>query len=241
MAGSGLASVAAVFAIPAAAIDHDLARGLLPGGAHAQPVRALPFVLASRPLLVFAATGALFHLSNCAMLGLLAQKLALAHTGQGIALTAASAIAAQSVMVPAAALAGWRADRWGRKPFLLLAFAALAFRGFLYARIDDPAWLIATQFLDGVSAGMLGALYPVIIADLTRGAGCFGAVQGLVGTLHSAGGLLSGAMAGLIVVAAGYHAAFFTLALIATAGGLLYAAAMPETAPARRSLIPAKL
>jgi hypothetical protein len=50
--------------------------------------------------MVFAACGALFHLANASMLGLVSQKLALQNVGQGIALTAASAIAAQSVMVP---------------------------------------------------------------------------------------------------------------------------------------------
>ncbi len=228
---TALASVAAALAVPEDAIDHAVARGLLPGAVAAPTAAtALRLVAASRPLLLFALCGALFHLANGSMLGLVAQKLALAHPGQGIALTAASAIAAQAVMVPAAALAGWRADAWGRKPLLMVAFAALAVRGMLYAAVSDPAWIIAGQLLDGVAAGLLGALFPVVIADLTRGSGCFAGVQGVVGTVHGVGGVASGAMSGWIVGQAGYDAAFLTLGLAAASGGLLFWLAMPETA-----------
>lgn len=230
---TALASVAAAFAVPRGSIDHALARGLLPDDPQA-PVPSLQVVLASRPLLMFAACGALFHLANGAMLGLLAQKLALSNPGQGIALTAASAIAAQCVMVPAAVLAARRADAWGRRPLLLAAFAALAVRGVLYAALTDPAWLIAGQVLDGVAAGLLGALFPVVIADLTEGAGCFGGAQGVVGTVHGVGGVVSGALAGWIASTAGYDAAFLTLAFAAAAGGALFWAGMPETAGAGR-------
>lgn len=226
---TALASVVATFAVPERAIDHAQARGFVPGA----PVlidrpSALRHVAASRPLLMFALCGALFHLANGAMLGLIAQKLALAHPGQGIALTAASAIAAQAVMVPAAALAA-RADAWGRKPLLLLAFAALTVRAALYATVSDPAWIIAGQLLDGISAGLLGALYPVVIADLARGARCFAGVQGVVGAMQGLGGLASGIVAGWIVVHAGYDAAFVAFALAATAGGLLFWLTVPET------------
>jgi MFS family permease len=163
------------------------------------------------------------------MLGLVAQKLAVEHPGQGIAFTAACAIAAQCVMVPTAALAGRRADVWGRKPLLLAAFAALVLRGTLYSVSDHPAWLIGVQLLDGVGAGLIGALFPVVVADLTRGSGHFNAAGGAVGTVHAIGGILSGVLAGQIVVLAGYQAAFLTLAAIAAVGTALFWIAMPET------------
>jgi MFS family permease len=230
MAVTGAASVLAALAVPERAIDHEVARGFLPDVA-GQSRRLPPFgvLLASRPLQVFAACGALFHMANASMLGLVAQKLALQNIGLGIALTAACAIAAQSVMVPAAALAGARADSWGRRPLLLAAFGALAARGALYTLFDHPAWLIGVQLLDGVGAGLIGALFPVVIADLTRGTGHFNAAQGAVGTVHAIGGIVSGAMAGLIAVRAGYDAAFLTLAAIAALGGALFWLAMPET------------
>ncbi len=232
MAATGAASALAALAVPERAIDHAVARGLLPdavaaeGGRRPSPWGVL---LASRPLLVFAGCGALFHLANGSMLGLVAQKLALQNVGFGVALTAACAITAQSVMVPTAALAGARADVWGRRPLLLAAFAALALRGALYTVFDHPVWLVAVQLLDGVGAGLIGALFPVVVADLTRGTGHFGAAQGAVGTVHGMGGIVSVAVAGAIVVRAGYDAAFLTLAAIAVLGGVLFWLAMPET------------
>jgi MFS family permease len=230
MGFTAVASVAAAAAVPSRAIDHDLARGLLPRDAvHSAQPSAWGVLLGSRALLVFAGCGALFHLANASMLGLVSQKLALQNVGQGIALTAASAIAAQSVMVPVAALAGARADAWGRKPLLLAAFAALALRGALYTLSDNTAWLIAVQLLDGVGAGLIGALFPVVIADLTRGSGHFAAAQGVVGTVHGIGGVISMALGGQLVVRAGYDAAFLALAAVAALGAVLFWLAMPET------------
>jgi hypothetical protein len=233
MAGTGAASALAALLVPERAIDHAVARGLAPDaavrGRGPSPWGAL---LASRPLLVFAGCGALFHMANASMLSLVAQKLALQNVGFGISLTAACAIAAQSVMVPTAALAGARADAWGRRPLLLAAFAALALRGVLYTAFDHPAWLVGVQLLDGVGAGLTGALFPVVVADVTRGTGHFGAAQGIVGATHAVGGIISGTLAGLIVVRAGYDTAFLTLAAIAALGGALFWLAMPETRPA---------
>ena len=197
-------------------------------------------VLGSRPLQVFALCGALFHMANASMLGLVSQKMALGNPGQGIALTAASAIAAQSVMVPVAALVGARADAWGRKPLFLAAFVALALRGTLgnsvtirlrdsgafvalalrgtlYTLSDSPAWLIGVQLLDGVGAGLIGALFPIVIADLTRGSGHFAVLQGVVGTVHGVGGMTSMALGGALAAYAGYNTAFVVLAAIGAA------------------------
>ena len=230
LATTALASVAAALAIPKHSIDPDLARGRIAGAArHGDHGTPLTAVLASRSLMIFAGCGALFHLANGAMLGLVGQKLATLVQGQGITLTAACAITAQVVMVPTALLAGTHADRWGRKPLFAAAFLALALRGALYTLSDQPAWLIAVQLLDGVGAGLTGALFPVIVADLTRGSGHFAVAQAGVATLQGIGGTVSATLAGAVVVRAGYSAAFLTLAFIAALGGLLFWLLMPET------------
>lgn len=232
-------SLYAVSLVPAGAIDHALARGLLPDReGHGRRPSPWSTLLASRPLMVFAVTGALFHMANGPMLALVAQKLALGNPGQGIMFTAACAVAAQTVMVPAAALAGARADAWGRKPLFLAAFVALALRGSLYTLSDNPVWLIGVQLLDGVGAGLIGALFPVIVADLTRGSGHFNAAQGAVGTVHAIGGILSGILVGFLVVNAGYQAAFLTLSAIAALGGAIFLIAMPETRDAAAAPLP---
>jgi MFS family permease len=82
-----------------------------------------------------------------------------------------------------------------------------------------------------VGAGIFGALFPVILADLTRGTGHFNAAQGAVATVQGIGAALSASLAGFVILALGYSAAFLTLAGIAAVGFLLYLLAMPETRP----------
>jgi MFS family permease len=85
------------------------------------------------------------------------------------------------------------------------------------------------QLLDGVGAGIFGALFPLVVADLTRGTGHFNVSQGAIATAAGLGGALSTAAAGLIVVQAGYSAAFLFLAAVAGAGLIGFTTMMPET------------
>ena len=86
--------------------------------------------------------------------------------------------------------------------------------------------------MDGIGAGIFGACFPVVVNDLTKGSGHFNVSQGAIMAAVGLGGALSTSIAGLIIVNAGYSAAFLTLAAIAAAGLLLYLIAMPETKPA---------
>ena len=100
-------------------------------------------------------------------------------------------VAAQMVMVPVAMLVGRKADVWGRKPIFAAALAVLALRGMLYPLSDNPYWLVSVQLLDGVGAGIFGALFPLVVADLTRGTGHFNVSQGAIATAAGLGGALS--------------------------------------------------
>jgi MFS family permease len=182
-----------------------------------------------RPLLIFAACVTMFHFANAAMLPLVGQKLALADRDSGTALMSACIVAAQIVMVPMAMLVGARADAWGRKPLFLAGFAILPIRGALYTLSDDPYWLVGVQLLDGVGAGIFGALFPLVVADLTRGTGRFNVSQGAIATAQGIGASLSNMVAGFIIVWAGYSAAFLFLGCVAAAAFVLYWFAMPET------------
>jgi MFS family permease len=236
LAGMAVASIFATLSIPAGAIDHHVARGL--GGAsksgdsdpHDKP-SGFQVLLTCRPLLIFAAASVLFHFSNAAMLPLVGQKLALVNRELGTTLMSVCIVAAQMVMVPVAMLVGRNADAWGRKPIFATALAVLALRGALYPLSDNPYWLVGVQLLDGVGAGIFGALFPLVVADLTRGTGHFNVSQGAIATAAGLGGALSAAAAGFIVVAAGYSAAFLFLAAIAAVGFGLFVAMMPETGP----------
>jgi MFS family permease len=225
-------SVVATLRIPGDAIDHEMARGMdhAPGQTHPQP-SGFAVLLRDRRLLIFAAAMVSFHLANAAMLPLVGQVLALQNRDAGTALMALCIVAAQVVMVPTAYLAGAKADSWGRKPIFLVAFAFLTTRGFLYTLSDNPYWLVGVQVLDGVGAGIFGALFPLTVQDLTHGTGRFNVSLGAATAAWGVGAALSNIIAGWIVVAAGYHAAFISLGVLAGAGLALYWAGMPETGP----------
>jgi MFS family permease len=142
------------------------------------------------------------------------------------------------VMMPMAMLAGAKADGWGRKALLLVGFAILPIRGVLYTLSNDMAWLVGVQLLDGVGAGLFGALLPLIVHDLTEGTGRFNVSQGAVSTAFGAGAALSPSLAGFVVEAAGYSAAFLTLAAIAALAFGVLVLLMPETGPAKSRSTP---
>jgi MFS family permease len=241
LAAMSAASVLGILTIPGRDIDNALARGLddrcdeqNDPVAHDAAPSGLRVVLSSRPLMVFAVAVVLFHLANAAMLPLVGQKLALHDNHLGTSLMAACIVAAQAVMVPMAMLVGARADRWGRKPLFLAAFLILPLRGCLYTLSDNQFWLVAVQALDGIGAGLFGALFPIIVADLMRGTGRYNVAQGAILTAQGIGAALSTTLAGVVVVHAGYSAAFLTLAAVAVAGALVFFFGMPET-KARRA------
>lgn len=234
LAAMSVASLVSIIAIPGRAIDHDLARGLNDQppnekARHADHPSGLTVLLTCRPLLIFAACVIVFHLANAAMLPLVGQKLALGDKKLGTTLMSACIVAAQIIMVPMALLVGFKADVWGRKPLFLLALAILPIRGALYTLSDNPYWLVGVQLLDGVGAGVYGAIFPVIVADLMRGTGRFNIAQGAVITAQGVGAALSTTLAGLIVVHAGFSTAFLTLGAIAAAGFVVFLLLMPET------------
>ncbi len=233
MGGLAALSIAAILRLDGGAIDHAAARGCGDGEVQEDtgPPQSLRQLLIGTPALgIFAITCFLFHLSNAAMLPSVGQLLAReVGSGQATSLVAACIVGAQLVMVPVAILMGKFADRWGHRPVLLVGLAVLALRGVLYTLSNAPGWLLFVQLLDGVGAGIFGALLPVIVAAITRGTGRFNVAQGAVATVQGLGGAFSTTLAGAVIVWGGYSAAFLTLAVIAAGGLALVALKMPET------------
>ncbi|KQN74480.1 MFS transporter [Sphingomonas sp. Leaf62] len=212
-------------------IDNAVARGLdcEPEEGCEEP-SGWKTLVENRPLMIFALAAFTFHLANAAMLTSVSQLLGrTVGTDKATSLTAACIVAAQLVMVPVAIVVGRNTERWGTKPMFLIAFGFLAIRGALYTVSNDPWWLVGVQALDGIGAGIFGALFPVIVADLTKGSGRFNVSQGAVSSVFGLGAALSATLAGSIIVWAGYSAGFLTLAAIAAIGFILYLTAMPET------------
>ncbi|MCF5705763.1 MFS transporter [Pseudomonas syringae] len=230
MAVMALASILAVSFVSAEAIDHDVARGFdASHKAHDGAPSVLKTLLSNKPLLLFGICCALFHLANAAMLPLVSQKLSQINMQMATPLTSACIVAAQLVMVPAALLVGMKADVWGRKPLLLAGFLILPIRGVLYTLSDDPYWLVAVQMLDGIGAGLFGALFPLMVKDLTQGTGRFNVSLGALSTMFGLGAALSNSLAGFVVHTSGYSAAFLTLAGVAAVAFCLLWVAVPET------------
>jgi MFS family permease len=187
--------------------------------------------LTDRRLLVFAGCIVLFHLSNAGMLPLVGGILA--HEGRSIATTtiAACMVVPQLLVAIASPFVGRKSESWGRRPLLLICFAALGLRALLFAVVDDPYGVVGVQVLDGVSAATLGVLFPLIIADITRTTGRFNLALGAVGSAMGIGAALSTSLAGYLFDHAGGMITFSFLAGIAFLGLGLAWLAMPETRP----------
>jgi MFS family permease len=183
-------------------------------------------------ILIFTACIVLYYFANAATLPLVSEILTQAKKGRSSAWqVAAAVVAAEAAMVVVASISGKLADRWGRKPLLLLGFAALALRNALTVVNHSPFYLIGLQALDGVAMGIYGVMLTLITADLARGSGRFNFLQGTVQSAMGLGGLLSNSLFGWIAKAVGFNASFWGLAAIAITGGILWQTKMPETKP----------
>jgi MFS family permease len=186
-------------------------------------------ILRNRSLLILAGCALLFHLANAAMLPLMGSVLTMRSSERATILIAACIVVPQLVVAAISPWVGHRAQLWGRRPFLLVAFAALTIRGLLFATIADPYWLVAVQLLDGITAAALGVMVPLMIADITRGTGRFNLAQGVVGTAVGIGASISPTLAGYLTDHFGSSVAFLALALIAATAFAAVWALMPET------------
>ncbi len=236
-----LLAIGATLSIPHDAIDQSRARGL-DGDGQTQGLGASGYrmLLTSRPLVLFAICAMLFHFANAPLLPLVGQKLAHSHPDWATAMMSACIIAAQLIMLPVALAVGATADKLGRKPILLIGFAVLPVRALLYTFSDDAWWLIGVQLLDGVGAGIFGAITPLLIADLTKGTGRYNLAQGAVATTQGIGASLSGLFAGVVVDHFGYSTTFLSLGVAACVALATLWLAMPETADqGNNRLVPA--
>jgi len=172
----------------------------------------------------------LFHFANAPLLPLVGQTLASQHPTLATAMMSSCIIAAQMIMLPIALVVGYKADTWGRRPLFLVGFAILPIRAFLYTLSDASAWLVAVQLMDGVGAGIYGALTPLVLADLMRGTGRYNVAQGAVATVQGIGASVSGLVAGEVVDHFGYSAGFVTLGIAALVALTAFFVGMPETA-----------
>src|SRR5262249_1244741 len=122
-----------------------------------------------------------------------------------------------------------KAQMWGRRPLLLIGFAALAARGLLFATVHDPYVLVAVQVFDGITASVFAVMIPLIVADVAFASGHFNLAHALVPTPTGIGASLSTVLVGLITDKFGSPIAFVGLAAVAMLGLATIALLMPET------------
>src|SRR6202522_1144661 len=180
------------------------------------PPRAPPGSLWKSPgLLVFAGCVFLFQMANASMLPLAGEAFAYSKEAISSLIVSALIMVPQIIVAIMAPWAGRRANTWGRRPLLLVGFAALPIRALLFAWTTNPTILIAAQILDGVSGTMLGVLTALIVADLTMGTGRFNLAQGFVGTMSGIGASLSTTLSGIVAGSLGRAAGFLGIAAVA--------------------------
>jgi MFS family permease len=182
-----------------------------------------------RTLLIFAGAMLLFQLANSAMLPLMAGVVTTRSSQWAPVLIAACIIVPQAIVALTSPSVGRKAQTLGRRPLLLLAFAALAIRGLLFATVKDPYLLVVVQVFDGITAAVFSVLVPLVVADVAFGSGHFNLAQGIVGTAVGIGASLSTVLAGYVSDKLGSSTAFVGLAGVAALGLLMVWLIMPET------------
>lgn len=231
-AASVVPALLAITHVKPAEIDPSRARGAASDPDDERNARPSLLDLArNRPLLIFAGCVLLFHLANAGMLPLIAGLVTMRSSDWAPAFIGAGIVVPQLVVAAISPWVGQQAEHRGRRPLLLLGFAAQAIRGLLFVVLTDPAFFVIIQILDGVSAAAFGVMVPLVVADVTRKTGHYSLALGVVGTAAGIGASFSTTLAGTMADAFGGHAAFLALAGIVVAGFGLVWMFMPETRP----------
>jgi predicted MFS family arabinose efflux permease len=212
-------------------IDPERAHGGLPEVPTKRTPTTLRDLLRKRPLLILAGCMMLFHLANGAMLPLMGSVVTMRSSEWATILVAACIVVPQIIVAAISPWVGHQAQIWGRRTFLLIAFAALVLRGLLFGTVVNPYLIVVVQVLDGITAAALGVMVPLMAADLTRGTGRFNLAQGIIGTAVGICASISPTIAGYMSDHFGSHIAFLGLAAIAALGLCAAWMLMPETRP----------
>jgi predicted MFS family arabinose efflux permease len=212
-------------------IDAERAHGAKPRRAAIRPPIKLADLMHNKSLLIFAGCLLLFHLANSAMLPLVGSVVTMHSSQWATVIIAACIVVPQLIVALTSPWVGVKAQVWGRRPLLLIGFAALPIRGLLFAMITSPPLLLAAQIFDGITAAVFAVMVPLMVADLTRGTGRFNLGQGIVGTATGIGASLSATLGGYLTDHYGSAPAFAALAAIGAVGFTLVLLTMPETRP----------
>lgn len=227
-------TIVALMQINAREIDPVRADGGLASQSDTSPL-AVGALLRNRSLIILTLCVFLFHSANAAMLPLVGTEMTLRAGEWASVLIALCIIVPQGIVALMAPTVGRLAVEKGRRPILIVGFAALPARAALLATTNDPTVVIAAQILDGICAAVLGVLVPLSLADISRGTGRFNLAQGITASATGIGAALSTTVAGYLATRFGTPMAFLGLTAAAVAGFVTVLVAMPETAQENES------
>lgn len=125
--------------------------------------------------------------------------------------------------------AGRWADRIGRKPLLILAWAMMALRMVCDAVAVTPWQVVAVEVLDGVANGLFAVLAAAWVTDRFADPRRVGQAQVLVGSCLVFGSAVGPLLSALVVGSLGYRGLFWLLAGVGAAATLLIVTLVPET------------
>ncbi len=129
--------------------------------------------------------------------------------------------------------AGWSADRFGRKPLLLLGILFSALPLLLMPRVDSPTLFLALNAVNGVGAGCIWpAIYAAVADAYSRER--YGLVLGIINMVMLGGIALGPIAGGFLLSRVTYDAAFIVCFVIAAFVFVLVVAMVREPRAARR-------
>ncbi len=220
-----LATWAALPLIRPGEIDHDLARS----GGRGDRAAGVFTLLRDRPLAVLLGCTVLYFTANAALLPLAGERVAHGDPARALPFMAECIVVTQASIAVVAAVAGRAAGRFGRKPVIVVAFAALLVRAVLYLMTANRMALIAIQAVEGVQLGTLVVTSILVVADRTRGTGRYNLAQSAVAAAVGVGATLSQAAGGAVARHAGYRGGFAFLSAVAAVALAAVVTFLPET------------
>ncbi|RUO98269.1 MFS transporter [Hyphomicrobium sp.] len=191
--------------------------------------RALVSLTTDRGFLILSLCVFFFHLANAGLMPLAASLITMRSEQWATVLVAMCLILPQIVVTLGSGRVGALADDHGRRPLLLIAFASLGLRAFLFGFCREPYGFVILQILDGIAAAIIGIIVAVCVADLTQRSNNFNVGLGVTGAAMGLGAAISTTLTGEIADLAGSSIAFFAMAAVALFGMTIVGRYMPET------------
>jgi MFS family permease len=211
-------------------IDYARARNAA-AGKHAPEIGRVVDLLKNHRLVLFTAALVLFQLADASMLPLIGENLATTIPTESSIWMSGLIIVPQIVVAAFAPWVGYHSEKRGRKPLLLIGFAAEPVRAALLAFSGGYAFLVVAQVLSGVTGAVIGVLTVLVITDLTAGTGRFNLAQGAVGAMIGIAASMSTLATGFLFQGIGPVGGFIAIAAVAGAATVLIWMFVSETKP----------